>query len=311
MLSIRQGNSIDQANAQSAIKVLSQLAGDPTVQLSNENRAAIAYLGGKNVLDYVDWNQKPSSAIPSSTSSNGSFASNWSYMGSNASGVGLGTPDNRSASQIDASVKDTAYSFLLSPLAATAIAYAPVPALASGALDLGIQKLDGKDVSLTEIMFSMATGPIGLGVTTEKQAVGVVTNSKAPFSRLVDGGGLQAHENAGGHLLEKHVGQTEQDLMTRLANEPKISGSSSFYDRATAENALSQTLDVNQSVVQNWLNGTSNRLRLDYSSSSPVGISVTRGAAGAVDASSARAILLRDPSMPTGYKILTGFPTLP
>jgi filamentous hemagglutinin len=70
-------------------------------------------------------------------------------------------------------------------------------------------------------------------------------------------------------------------------------------------------LDANQSVVQNWLKGTSNRLRLDYSLSDPIGISVTRGAAGAVDAGSVRVILIRDPSMPTGYKILTGFPTLP
>lgn len=56
------------------------------------------------------------------------------------------------------------------------------------------------------------------------------SGTAAPFSPIVDGGGLQLHENADGHLLQKHVGQTEPDLMARLANEPKISGSSSFYD---------------------------------------------------------------------------------
>jgi filamentous hemagglutinin len=97
--------------------------------------------------------------------------------------------------------------------------------------------------------------------------------------------------------------------MTRLANEPKISGSSSFYDRATAENAVSQALDAHQTTISDWLNGTSGRLRIDYTLPDPVGISVSRGATSAVDVNSSRIILVRDPSMRTGYKILTGFPT--
>jgi Bacterial CdiA-CT RNAse A domain len=72
----------------------------------------------------------------------------------------------------------------------------------------------------------------------------VVPDTEAPFSRIVDGGGLQAHEDAGGHLLLKHVGQSEQSLLNRLSAEPNITGSSSFYDRAGAENAVSQLLDV-------------------------------------------------------------------
>ena len=136
-------------------------------------------------------------------------------------------------------------------------------------------------------------------------------NSAAPFSPIVEGGGLQAYENAGGHLLQKHVGQSEQALMNRLVAEPKITGSSSFYDRATAESAMSQTLDANTTTISNWLNGSAGRLRLDYSLPDPVGISVSRGAAGAVDVNSVRTILVHDPSMPTGYKIITGFPTKP
>ncbi|HKV96049.1 MAG TPA: RNase A-like domain-containing protein, partial [Gammaproteobacteria bacterium] len=59
------------------------------------------------------------------------------------------------------------------------------------------------------------------------------------------------------------------------------------------------------------LKGTGGRLRLDALLIDSTGISVTRGATGAVDAISVRIILVRDPSMPIGYKILTGFPTLP
>lgn len=149
----------------------------------------------------------------------------------------------------------------------------------------------------------------GLGVrASAKLKVG---GSEPPFSRIVPSGGLKAHETAGGHLLLKHVGQSEGALMTRLANEPKISGSSSFYNRTTAENAVSQILDANQMKITDWLNGSSGRLRLDYSFPSPIGISVIRGATSANDVGSARVILGRDSSMPLGYKIITGFPTTP
>jgi RHS repeat-associated protein len=149
----------------------------------------------------------------------------------------------------------------------------------------------------------------GLGVrASAKLKVG---GSEPPFSRIVPSGGLKAHETAGGHLLLKHVGQSEGALMTRLANEPKISGSSSFYNRTTAENAVSQILDANQMKITDWLNGSSGRLRLDYSFPSPIGISVIRGATSANDVGSARVILGRDSSMPLGYKIITGFPATP
>lgn len=57
-------------------------------------------------------------------------------------------------------------------------------------------------------------------------------------STIVPGGGLAAHEAAGGHLIAKHVGQSEAQLLSRLSAEPRITGSSSFYDRAFAEKAV-------------------------------------------------------------------------
>ncbi|WP_375055092.1 RNase A-like domain-containing protein [Zobellella sp. DQSA1] len=154
-------------------------------------------------------------------------------------------------------------------------------------------------------------GYYGLQSITAPSKIDVPNNSEAAFSRIVPGGGLQAHENVGGHLLSKHVGQSEQALMNRLAAEPRISGSSSFYNRATAENAVSQVLDTNQAKITDWLNSSGGRLRLDHTLPDPAGISVTRGSADAVDVNSARVILVRDPSTPIGYKILTGFPTKP
>ncbi|MQP74711.1 LysM peptidoglycan-binding domain-containing protein [Stenotrophomonas sp. MYb238] len=135
-----------------------------------------------------------------------------------------------------------------------------------------------------------------------------VPDTAAPFSRLVEGGGLQAHEAAGGHLLLKHVGQSESPLMTRLVNEPKISGSSSFYDRATAELATSRAIEARQTEIAAWLSTSKPGTTITYRSAENVGITVSRGATKAVETPSLKLVLRRDPTMPMGYRIHTGFP---
>lgn len=157
----------------------------------------------------------------------------------------------------------------------------------------------------------MAAYTLGASQLELAMARSTASVASSAFSPIVSGGGLAAHEAAGGHLLLKHVGQTETQLLDRLAVEPRISGSSSFYNRATAENAVSGVLDARQADVSSWLSGSSNRLRLDYSLPEPVGISVSRGVASAAEVNSARVILVRDPLMPLGYRIQTGFPTKP
>jgi hypothetical protein len=100
-------------------------------------------------------------------------------------------------------------------------------------------------------------------------------------------------------------------LLARLATEPRISSISSYFDRATAENVIAQVLEGSQIAISIWLSGWSERFGVDYSMSEPVGIFLARGATGAVIVNSTRIILVRDPSMPTGYRILTGFPIKP
>lgn len=118
-----------------------------------------------------------------------------------------------------------------------------------------------------------------------------------------------AHEAAGGHLLLKHVGQSETQLLQRLANEPGISGSSSFYNRDTAESAIARTLDAKQAEVRAWLNTSKPQMKIEYTLPENVGITIDHGMTNAIDTSNLRLILRRDPSMPTGYRIHTGFPT--
>ncbi|WP_408653275.1 RNase A-like domain-containing protein [Jatrophihabitans sp.] len=65
-----------------------------------------------------------------------------------------------------------------------------------------------------------------------------------------------AHEGLdGGHTLAKHVSKTEEFLRNRLATEPGIKAASTFYDRQSAESALSEIIDANRSEIARWLRG--------------------------------------------------------
>jgi len=127
---------------------------------------------------------------------------------------------------------------------------------------------------------------------------------------IVPGGGLQAHEAAGGHLIERHVGQTDADLIARLNEQPDITAASSFPNRAIAENAVSSAIDANAARIDDFLSGTSNRFVLNHDTGFEVGSVIQRGSSALVSSTSVRVVLQRDASMPTGYRIVTGFPTL-
>jgi large repetitive protein len=77
-------------------------------------------------------------------------------------------------------------------------------------------------------------------------------------SRIVPGGGLAAHEAAGGHTLLKHVGQSEAALSARLAAEPHISAASTFLTRAEAEAGISTVLDARAVQLSTWVSSGAN-----------------------------------------------------
>ncbi|WAI84905.1 MULTISPECIES: RNase A-like domain-containing protein [Achromobacter] len=163
----------------------------------------------------------------------------------------------------------------------------------------------GAAVLLGGVLGGRASRPTALNISP------AAFGGDTAFSRIVIGGGLQAHENVGGHLLLKHVGQTESSLLSRLGQEPRISASSSFYTRAVAEDVVSKVLESNHTKISEWVSGRRNRLILEYnpaSSTEFVGISVVRGTEKALDVSNARVVLQRNSSMPFGYNVLTGFP---
>ena len=150
-----------------------------------------------------------------------------------------------------------------------------------------------------------------------KDESGSVTN---PFARQnaengvgrgrnnVQGGRLLAHENAGGHLIDRHVGKTNQQLTERLNSDSRISAASSFPDETTADRAIGSAINANQNQIDSFLNGSSNRISFDYDTGSSVGNVMQRGNSNSSTVTSVRVVIQRDLNMPDGYRIVTGFP---
>ncbi|WP_242110026.1 RNase A-like domain-containing protein [Luteimonas aquatica] len=136
------------------------------------------------------------------------------------------------------------------------------------------------------------------------------TDPPAPVDQ-VPGGGLEAHEQAGSHLIERHVGKSEQDLVERLQRE-NISASSSFRDLPSAEHFIAATIAENQGKIDAWVDGKGgNRLVLDGHFDASTGISVKRGESEATDVYSVKLVLERSDKLGIGYRIVTGYPTTP
>lgn len=127
----------------------------------------------------------------------------------------------------------------------------------------------------------------------------------------VPGGGLQAHEDAGGHLIERHVGKTEEALVDRVRRE-NISAASSFRDLEEADHFVAETLGEHQGRIDAWLGGQGgNRLVVDATFDASTGISVARGGSSAEDVFSVRLVLERSQALDIGYRIVTGYPSAP
>jgi len=129
-----------------------------------------------------------------------------------------------------------------------------------------------------------------------------------PFSEIVPGGGLAAHEARGGHLIEKHIGRTDAQLAQRLEVEPHIPAASTFPDRPTAELSAARALAANESKIEKFLASTKEKTTIRHTFTQPVGVSLLNGGADYLPASKVLLVLKKDQQRPLGYFLLTGFP---
>jgi Bacterial CdiA-CT RNAse A domain len=128
------------------------------------------------------------------------------------------------------------------------------------------------------------------------------------FVPKIPGGGLDVHEAAGGHTLERHVGKTEGELAQRLGREMGISAASSFTNRSVAEEAIAEAMYKNQSAIASWVKKRGNRYTIDYKANRIIGISLRRRSSKATPVSRLKIVLQRSNKLPPGYFILTAYP---
>ena len=145
------------------------------------------------------------------------------------------------------------------------------------------------------------------GKTVGKGADNVKQGDK---SALVPGGGLAAHELKGGHLIDRHVGKTDEQLLERLKNNPKITGSSTFKDRMIAEKVADTVLRDPKNIekIQKWISAANSRSNLPLKFKGDgeiIGRSATRNSKVIENVTNAKIILKKDKN---DSFILTGYP---
>jgi hypothetical protein len=119
---------------------------------------------------------------------------------------------------------------------------------------------------------------------------------------------LSQDEAAGGHILRKHVGQTDEQLRERLERERRITGASTYTDRRTAERAVGAAIAASQERIRRWLNrsGGHPNLVLDYDSPTPIGRTINRGESQSQPC--AHALVVLKYAGPDDYYVLTSYP---
>ena len=161
----------------------------------------------------------------------------------------------------------------------------------------------------------VALGLIGIGACQNPAALnnsgGAASSASAPAGSQASGGpsrDLSQDEAAGGHILRKHVGRTDEQLEERLSLEHNITGASTYTDRPTAERAVGAAIAQSQEKITGWLDrsGGHPNLVLDYDSPEPIGRTINRGEDRSHPCSHALVVLKY--AGPNDYYVLTSYP---
>ncbi len=119
---------------------------------------------------------------------------------------------------------------------------------------------------------------------------------------------LRRDEAVGGHIIRKHIGQTEQQLRERLEREPNITGASTYTDLSTAEHVVGAAIAQSRGEIENWLmrSGRHPNLVLDYDSPEPIGRTMNRGENQSRVCQ--HAVVVLKYARPNRYYVLTSYP---
>lgn len=150
----------------------------------------------------------------------------------------------------------------------------------------------------------------GVARGSSASAPAAAATSSAEKSSFLSGPSrdLGQDERAGGHILRKHVGLTDEELRERLAREENISGASTYTDRTTAEHAVGAAIARSQERIERWLSrpGRHTNLVLDYDGDAPIGRTMNRGEDQSRPC--AHALVVLKYAGPDDYYVLTSYP---
>ena len=153
------------------------------------------------------------------------------------------------------------------------------------------------------VLFQSAIVPV-----SARQILSIPEQTTVALVPRIPGGGLDAHEAAGGHTVERHVGKTEAELKQRLEIDRQIAAASSFTNRSIAEAAIGEAISRNERSIASWLRSRDNRYTIDYNANRKVGITLRRRVSKASSTSSLKIVFQRSTKLPPGYFILTAYP---
>ena len=117
---------------------------------------------------------------------------------------------------------------------------------------------------------------------------------------------VDAQDALGGHILERHVGKSVEELAERAAAR-KSAVASSFDNAVSAEKHITDALAARQDEIHVWLSKGVQKLRIDVDIGDITGLSVD-AASASHSVQGIRVVLVRSLQSPSGYRILTAFP---
>ncbi|TWB34318.1 RNase A-like domain-containing protein [Nitrospirillum pindoramense] len=121
---------------------------------------------------------------------------------------------------------------------------------------------------------------------------------------------VAVEDDAGGHIIERHVRRDEIYLKRRLAEKPRMQAASTFTTRTDAEKFISQAMQANAQQIQQWAASSGRTLTLKYSAGQSIGWVLPRATMTMQRTSEMVVVLRRATSGNRVYFVLTAYPTL-
>ncbi|WP_068501637.1 WXG100 family type VII secretion target [Paenibacillus kribbensis] len=143
----------------------------------------------------------------------------------------------------------------------------------------------------------------------------ILKNKANDIRKNVNNNILDEMESNGGHLLQKHVGKTNEELIKRASQEGVPS--TTFSDKSIALKSTQENIRRNADKIAEWIENPNSRgyliTKADHEFSIGRGVDVKNGGNSSSkhvtnDLSKSQLYLVKDSSMPTGFRIITGYP---